>query len=41
MKVILTAVLAMVVIAVGSNVLLQQAGFSAQDQTSGTAVRLD
>ena len=41
MKMILTAALAIVVIAVGSNALLMRAGFSAQDQTTGDAVRLD
>ena len=41
MKVIFAAVFAMVVIAVGANMFLSQAGFSAQEQTSGTAVRLD
>lgn len=41
MKVILAAILAMVVIAVGANLYLTRAGFSAQEQTSGAAVRLD
>ncbi len=41
MKVILAAILAMVVIAVGANQFLGQAGFSSEERTSGTAVRLD
>lgn len=41
MKVILIAAVAMVVIAVGSNLILSQAGFSAEEKTTGSAVRLD
>ncbi len=41
MKNMLLAFLAIAVIAVGSNLILMQAGFSSQDRTAGTAVRLD
>lgn len=41
MKVMLLAFAAMIVIAVGADMALDQAGFSAADQTSGNAVRLD
>lgn len=41
MKVILSALVAMVVIAVGANMFLSQAGFSSEEQTSGSSVRLD
>lgn len=41
MKAMLGAFVAIAVIAVGSNVVLNEAGFSAQDRTSGAAVRLD
>lgn len=41
MKVMLFAFVAMAVIAFGSSVVLDNAGFSAQEQTSGSAVRLD
>ncbi len=41
MKVILAAAAATVIIAVGSNMVLNNAGFSAQEQTSSPSVRLD
>jgi len=41
MKAMLSAFVAIAVIAVGSNMILSEAGFSAQDRTSGAAVRLD
>ncbi|MEO9825757.1 MAG: hypothetical protein ABJF50_15185 [Paracoccaceae bacterium] len=41
MKVMLSAFVAMAVIAVGSSLVLDNAGFSAQEQTSGASVRLD
>lgn len=41
MKEMLLACLALIVIAVGANFALKQAGFSAADHTSGQAVRLD
>lgn len=41
MKVILAAGLATIVIAFGSNAVLTRAGFSAEESTSGAAVRLD
>ena len=41
MKAMLTAFVAIAVIAVGSNLVLSKAGFSAQDRTSGAAVRLN
>lgn len=41
MKAMLSAFVAIAVIAVGSNVILNNAGFSAQEQGSGSAVRLD
>lgn len=41
MKAMLTAFVAIAVIAVGSNVILDNAGWSAQDRTSGSSVRLD
>ncbi|MEO0946428.1 MAG: hypothetical protein AAFY06_16675 [Pseudomonadota bacterium] len=41
MKAILAALFATVVIAVGANLILSQAGFSAKEQTSGASVRLD
>lgn len=37
----LSAFLAIAVIAVGSNLILGQAGFSSQERGSGPAVRLD
>jgi len=40
MKTMLTAFAAIVVIAVGANFILGQAGFSSQDRTAGAAVRL-
>lgn len=40
MKAMLLAFLAIAVIAVGSNTVLEQAGFSSQDRTVGPAVRL-
>jgi len=41
MKAMLTAFAAIAVIALGSNMILSQAGVSAQDRASGPAVRLD
>jgi hypothetical protein len=41
MKAMLSAFIAIAVIAVGSNVILKNAGFSAQEQGSSSAVRLD
>lgn len=41
MKAMLSAFAAIVIIAVGSNVILDNIGFSAQDRASGPAVRLD
>ena len=41
MKVMLFAFVAIGVIAFGSSIALDNAGFSAQEQTSGSAVRLD
>lgn len=41
MKAMLTAFLAIAVIAVGANYALKNAGFSVADRTSGDAVRLD
>ncbi|WP_370402157.1 hypothetical protein [Sulfitobacter sp. JB4-11] len=41
MRAMLTAFVAIVVIAVASNVILNQIGFSSQDRASGSAVRLD
>ena len=41
MKTMLLAFLAIAVIAVGSNLMLGQAGFSSQDRAAGSAVRLD
>ena len=41
MKAMLTGFAAIVVIAIGANVVLQNAGFSAEERNSGTAVRLD
>ncbi|MFC6589462.1 hypothetical protein [Sulfitobacter pacificus] len=41
MKAMMLAFLAVAVIAVGSNVVLKQAGFSSQDRTSSSSVRLD
>lgn len=41
MKVMFIAFAAIAVIAVGSNFLLGQAGFSAQERATGPAVRLD
>jgi len=40
MKTMLTAFAAIIVIAVGANVILGQAGFSSQERTAGAAVRL-
>ncbi|WP_257883975.1 hypothetical protein [Roseobacter insulae] len=40
MREIIFAAIAMAAIAVGANYLLNDAGFSAADQTSGQAVRL-
>ena len=41
MKVMLSAFAATAIIAVGSNLILGNVGFSAQERTSGAAVRLD
>jgi len=41
MKVMLVAFVAIAIIAFGSNLILNQAGFSSQDRASGSAVRLD
>ena len=41
MKAMLIAFVAIAVIAVGSNMILGQAGFSSQDRAAGSAVRLD
>ncbi|KIN70313.1 hypothetical protein Z945_3689 [Sulfitobacter noctilucae] len=41
MKAMLAALTAIVVIAVGSNLILNEAGFSSQDRGSGPSVRLD
>jgi len=41
MKAMLTAFAAIAIIAVGSNVILSNAGFSSADQASGASVRLD
>ena len=41
MKAMLSAFVAIAVIAVGSNMILNDAGFSAQEQATGAAVRLD
>lgn len=41
MKPMLLAFIAIAVIAFGANYALNNAGFSAADQTSGNAVRLD
>ncbi|MGJ8557904.1 MAG: hypothetical protein ACSHW6_12750 [Sulfitobacter geojensis] len=40
MKAMLLAFLAVAVIAVGANTVLEQAGFSSQNRTAGPAVRL-
>ncbi len=41
MKAMLAAFAAIAVIAVGSNLILQNAGFSAEERGAGAAVRLD
>lgn len=41
MKAMLIAFVAIAVIAVGSNLILNEAGFSSQDRAAGSAVRLD
>ncbi len=41
MKAMLAAFAAMALIAIGSNMVLNEMGFSAQDRASGNAVRLD
>ncbi|MGB3243906.1 MAG: hypothetical protein WBB25_05200 [Sulfitobacter sp.] len=41
MKAMLLAFVAIAVIAVGSNLILKEAGFSSQDRASGPDVRLD
>ncbi|UXX84954.1 hypothetical protein [Roseovarius pelagicus] len=40
MKAMLAAIVAIAVIAVGSNMILTKAGFSSQERASGPAVRL-
>ncbi|KIN70157.1 hypothetical protein Z946_11 [Sulfitobacter noctilucicola] len=41
MKAMIIAFVAVAVIAVGANLILGQVGFSSQDRTAGSAVRLD
>lgn len=41
MKAMIVAFVAIAVIAVGSNMILTEVGFSSQDRTAGPAVRLD
>ena len=41
MKAMLAAFVAIAVIAVGSNLILKDVGFSSQDRATGAAVRLD
>lgn len=41
MRTMLTAFAAIAVIAVGSNLILAQMGFSSQDRATGNSVRLD
>jgi len=41
MKAMFVAIIAIAVIALGSNLILGQAGFSSQDRAAGPAVRLD
>lgn len=41
MKAMLAAFGAIVVIAIGSNLILQQAGFSSEERATGASVRLD
>lgn len=41
MKAMFTAFAVIVVIAIGSNLILKQSGFSSQDRAVGAAVRLD
>jgi hypothetical protein len=41
MKAMLIAFASIALIAVGSNMILGQVGFSSQDRTAGSAVRLD
>lgn len=41
MKAMLTGFVAIAVIAVGANLILNNAGFAARDMQSGAAVRLD
>jgi len=41
MRAMLTGFIAIAVIAVGANLILDNAGFAAQDVQSGAAVRLD
>jgi len=41
MKSMLTGFAAILVIALGANLLLQQAGFSSDEKQSGSSVRLD
>lgn len=41
MKAMFTGIAAIVIIAVGANLILQRTGYSSQEQQSGAAVRLD
>lgn len=41
MKAMLIAFVAIAIIAVGSNLILNEAGFSSQERASGPSVRLD
>ncbi len=41
MKAMLTGFAAILVIALGANLLLQQAGFASHEKLTGSAVRLD
>lgn len=41
MKAMLTAFVAIAIIAVGANLVLDNIGFSSQERTAGSAVRLD
>lgn len=41
MREILLAIVAMIIISLGANFALKEVGFSAVDQTTGPAVRLD
>jgi uncharacterized membrane protein len=41
MKAMLAAFAAIIIIAIGSNAILTNAGFSSQERTAGNSVRLD